>query len=214
MDTSEIAKLLFPFVGGRTLSSSQLKDISMYIDILLRWNARLNLTAVREPQQIVTRHFGESLFAALNLFPEPQQGRLKVVDVGSGAGFPGLPFKLWAPEIQLTLIESNHKKSTFLREVIRGLGWNGMEVYQGRAEEFPTGSADLVTLRAVEHFKKILPRAAALVRPSGRIALLIGQSQVDEAVTLLPGFQWLPPAQVPSSASRVLLVGNKSESAI
>ena len=175
---------------------------------------RRDVSTVREHQQIVTRHFGESLFAAWSVFPNPQQGQLKVVDVGSGAGFPGLPFKLWAPEIQLTLIESNHKKSTFLREVIRGLGWNGIEVYQGRAEDFPIRSADLVTLRAVEHFEKILPMAAALVRPSGRMALFIGLSQVDQAVALLTGFQWFPAVQVPSSISRVLLVGTKSESVI
>ena len=136
------------------------------------------------------------------------------MDVGSGAGFPGLPFKLWARDIQLTLIESNHKKSTFLREVSRSLGWSGVDVYQDRADEFPVSTADMVTLRAVERFERVLPTAASLVRPSGRIALLIGLSQLSEAARLLPGFECGPPVQVPFSTSRVLLIAIKSESSL
>src|SRR3989442_13306046 len=135
MQSDRIAELLQPFLPV-PLVESQLQAISTYIDILLRWNARINLTAVRQPEHIVTRHFGESLFAARHLFPNPrvrtdapaagpQHERserlpaLSVFDIGSGAGFPGLPLKIWAPEIHLTLIESNHKKASFLREVIR-----------------------------------------------------------------------------------------------
>ena len=125
------------------LSPAQLQSISTYIDILLRWNSRINLTAVRAPEEIVTRHFGESLFAARCLFPagvgpglspgqaapseayqdailaehrRPRTGDL--IDLGSGAGFPGLPIKIWAPDLHVTLIESNQKKATFLREVV------------------------------------------------------------------------------------------------
>src|ERR1700693_1531905 len=92
--------------GSTVLSPAQLQDISTYIDILLRWNARINLTAVRDPEAIVTRHFGESLFAARHLFPKsssvPSLSSVvkafeSIADIGSGAGFPGLPIKLWAP---------------------------------------------------------------------------------------------------------------------
>src|SRR5258708_2508378 len=107
METARIAQLLEPFQVP--LSAAQLNNISTYIDMLLRWNARMNLTAVRDPEEIVTRHFGESLFAARHLFPA-EDGRLTTddcIDVGSGTGFPGLPIKLWAPNIHLTLVESN-----------------------------------------------------------------------------------------------------------
>jgi 16S rRNA G527 N7-methylase RsmG len=272
----------------------------MYIDILLHWNARINLTAIRDPEQIVTRHFGESLFAARHLFPrvgtaalgcpgertspsvtpagigsdsaaerrqnaahgasrgsdparaqapegrkiasstgtdqdlahreslqrnktsqandrlEPAlskakgpttNDRIAVADVGSGAGFPGIPIKLWAPQISLTLIESSHKKAAFLREVARALTLTDINILTTRAEHIRQ-SFDLVTLRAVEHFPEILPAAAALVSPAGRLALLIGSSQQDQAQATLPTFHWPTPTPTPQSTSRILLIGN------
>src|SRR5437899_2456714 len=119
MDAARIAALLHPFVE-RTLPEVQLRQISTYIDLLLRWNARITLTAILDPDEIVTRHFGESFFLARHLFPEPDdRGTVpsppsvgtRVLDIGSGAGFPGLPLKIWAPSISLTLVESNHKKA-------------------------------------------------------------------------------------------------------
>ena len=276
MDTRHIADLLQPFLaapvpataskelpfragfsprepalsGSRresaVLSETQLQNISMYIDILLRWNERINLTAVRQPEHIVTRHFGESLFAAYHLFPDPrvrtdtpaagpQHARSdrppapSVLDIGSGAGFPGLPLKIWAPEIHLTLIESNHKKATFLREVIRALTLTDVDVFPGRAEDFVADTAavqpdlagehiskpspprgNVVTLRAVERFDSALPVAARLVLPGGRLVLLIGQSQVSRALALAPHFRWQDPLSIPLSSARVLLVGVRS----
>jgi 16S rRNA (guanine527-N7)-methyltransferase len=193
------------------LSQVQLQDISTYIDLLLRWNARINLTAIRDPDEIVTRHFGESLFAARHLFPDSVANDRRrtandVLDIGSGAGFPGLPIKIWAPQIHLTLIESNQKKATFLREVVRTLTLTNVDIFAGRAEAFPA-AADVVTLRAVEHFDQILPIATRLVKPSGRLALLIGSDQRALALDLAPNFHWEPPASVPLATSRILLVG-------
>jgi 16S rRNA (guanine527-N7)-methyltransferase len=215
MDSSRIAELLSPFLKHH-LSESQLGDISIYIDILLRWNQKLNLTAVREPEAIVTRHFGESLFAAQRLVqpnsdwpgrvgdPSPQ-----ILDVGSGAGFPGLPVKLWAPEIHLTLIESSHKKATFLREVVRALTLTKADVFSGRAEELRAESADLVTLRAVERFDSVVPVAARLVAPAGRLALFIGEKQTSGVPGLAPGFNWSERLAIPLSSERILLVGHR-----
>ena len=210
MDTARITQLLRPFAPR--LSDSQLQSISTYIDTLLRWNTRINLTAVREPEQVVTRHFGESLFAAARLFPLDLQlsGNPQVVDVGSGAGFPGLPIKIWAPQIHLTLIESNQKKATFLREIVRSITLTGIDVFAGRAEDFPPALGDVVTLRAVEHFDDALPTAGGLVRPAGRIALLIGEGQIGRATELAPGFAWEDPIPVPQSSNRVLLIGKRT----
>jgi 16S rRNA (guanine527-N7)-methyltransferase len=208
------------------LSPAQLQDISTYIDILVRWNARINLTAIRDPEDIVTRHFGESLFAARHLFPDgipggraALKGRVTgheesralapeartVADLGSGAGFPGLPLKLWSPHISLTLIESNHKKAAFLREVTRALTLTGVNIQNTRAESL-TATFDLLTLRAVEHFETILPTAAALVAPAGRLALLISTAQQTQARSTLPHLTWSNPSPVPHSRSRILLV--------
>jgi 16S rRNA (guanine527-N7)-methyltransferase len=206
MDPAHIADLLRPFLAD-PLSQAQLSHISTYIDILLRWNARLNLTSVRDPEHIVTRHFGESLFAAPHLVQANSTNLC--LDLGSGAGFPGLPIKIWAPAVTMTLIESNQKKATFLREVIRALGIENATVFSGRGEDFPASSADVVTLRAVERFEQALTIASRLVSPGGRLALLISDLQCGQAYEKAPRFSWQKPVPVPLSQSRILLVGSK-----
>jgi 16S rRNA (guanine527-N7)-methyltransferase len=205
MTDRRIAQLLQPFLVGSDLSDQQMGAIQTYLDLLLKWNAKLNLTAIRDSDEIVTRHFGESLFAAHQLFPQ-KSGSQTAIDVGSGAGFPGLPIKIWAPSVKLTLIESNQRKSTFLREVIRALGMQGVEVVTARAESLSI-RADVVTFRAVERFEETLRIAFSLAEPGGRLAILIGAQQVAKARTLLPGVAWSDPNPIPNSSNRVLLVG-------
>lgn len=222
MDPARIAELLRPFLLEPSANDQRLAandalyhHISTYINILLRWNARINLTAIRDPEEIVTRHFGESLFAARHLFPElPSVSSVSsvvkylttVADLGSGAGFPGVPLKLWAPRIALTLIESNHKKSTFLHEVARALTLTDINIQTARAETL-NQTFDVVTLRAVEHFAAILPTAATRVAPSGRLALLISTNQLDQAHSTPTPFSWQSPIPVPQSRSRILVIG-------
>ena len=253
-------------VTPAVLSPIQLQYISTYIDILGRWNTRINLTAIRDPDEIVTRHFGESLFAARHLFPRrksagesaagngaagdgasdgavmgggaadrpasdaratggraalevAEQGEMRaltpeavrVADIGSGAGFPGLPIKLWCPVIALTLIESNHKKAAFLREITRALTLTDVNIQNTRAESLRAAAFDVVTLRAVERFEAILPTAAALVAPAGRLALLIGSSQQNQAAALINDFTWSSPVPIPGSRSRVMLIATRRE---
>ena len=222
MDTARIAELLQSFLLA-PLSAHQLASISTYIDLLLRWNARMNLTAVREEEYIVTRHFGESLFAARHLFPTPQTTTaVHLIDVGSGAGFPGLPIKICNPDLRVTLIDSNQKKATFLREVIRTLKLTNIEVFAGRTEDYP-GQAEIVTLRAVEKFDQSLSAAAGLltnqtrvphfsrslreVGHSAKIALLVGSAQRQRIQELQPSLLWDAPLLIPLSSNRILLVG-------
>ena len=237
MDPNRIAELLQPFLSGQALparvalSAEQLRAISRYVDLLLRWNARINLTAVRDAESIVTRHFGESLFLAAHFFPASSRpetnagtaGLQHALDLGSGAGFPGLPLKIYAPELRLTLVESNHKKAAFLAEVIRALQLADTSVFSGRLElgqketqaVLPLGiqPAHLVTLRAVERFESALQTAATLVRHSvaqvrvGELALLIGRAQAEQAPRSIRDFFWEAPVLVPQSRERVLLVG-------
>ena len=214
MDTARIADLLGPFLEA-SLSQPQLNHISIYIDLLQRWNTRINLTAIRNEEEIVTRHFGESLFLARHLFPStsnPRHTERSVLDIGSGAGFPGVPIKIWAPHIHLTLIESNHKKTVFLREVARALILTDINVITGRAEDlapharkdFPP--ADVVTLRAIERFEKILPQAVTFMAPQARLALLIGAAQLPQ-LTKLTTLKWDPPIPMPKSNARMLSIG-------
>lgn len=232
MEQDRIAEILQPFLAAKSLpvqtalSAEQLRSISTYIEMMLRWNARINLTAVRDPEAIVSRHFGESLFLAAHLFgPDAEAHRQHALDLGSGAGFPGLPLKIYAPQSRLTLVESNRKKAAFLGEVIRALHLSDVTVFSGRVEvslnegasgpEMPVGvdAMDIVTMRAVERFESALATAAVLVRYSaarlgaGKLALLIGLSQAQRAPNLLPEFCWEPPIPVPESRERVVLVG-------
>jgi 16S rRNA (guanine527-N7)-methyltransferase len=219
MDPVRIAELLQPFIAldpGAAADAPLLNQVSVYLDLLLRWNARMNLTAVREPDAIITRHFGESFFAGKHvLLREAATPPIHLIDIGSGAGFPGLPIKLLSPTIRTTLIESNQKKVTFLREVVRALELADVDVIQARAEDaaMPSPSGrNLVTLRAVERFDTILPTAIKMMASTGIIALLIGQSQYET----LPysGIEWSAPIPIPDSQSRILLVGQRAYSPI
>ncbi|HET7442252.1 MAG TPA: 16S rRNA (guanine(527)-N(7))-methyltransferase RsmG [Terriglobales bacterium] len=203
VDTAVIDRLLEPFAK---LDSAQLRLTSIYIDLLVKWNARINLTAIRAPEAIVQRHFGESFFAGSHILAAKSIS--SAIDLGSGAGFPGVPFALLAPEVEVTLIESSQKKSTFLKELIYLLGLKNVKVFGGRAESY-SQTAELVMLRAVEKFGEALPVALKLVSTDGRLALLIGTSQIDLARRLLPEVQWQEPVEIPSGHSRVLLVGTK-----
>jgi len=204
---NRIADLLGPFLDSDSLSLAQLRQVSIYLDLLLLWNARINLTAVGDPEEIITRHFGESFFAARQLFsPDAPAGT--AIDIGSGAGFPGFPLKIFAPSLDLTLVESNSKKVAFLREVMRALDLaTGVRVLNSRAEDVET-SGSLVTLRAVERFENALPIARKLLAPNGRIALLIGSAQRQTAESSLPYLLWEKPIALPLSANRILLIGH------
>ncbi len=212
MDTAQIAALIEPFLE-QPLAPSQLDQISTYIDLLQRWNARINLTAIRHEDEIVTRQFGESFFLARHLFPATVAGGAagvpRVLDIGSGAGFPALPLKIWAPHIHITLIESNHKKAAFLQEVARALTLTNINVISDRAENVAAQQgfepADFVTLRAVEHFEKVLSQAEAFLAPNGTMALLIGSAQLARLATITT-MKWHPPINIPKSRSRVLSI--------
>jgi len=217
VDTVRIAELLTPFLHAPPgppafLTDAQLEQVSAYLNLLLRWNARINLTAVRDAESMVTRHFGESFFAARQLLKKEEAGGRKpeagerAIDLGSGAGFPGLPLKIFAPGLALTLIESSQKKAAFLKEAVRILALTGVDVFAGRGEDFP-GTAALVTLRAVERYEHALETAARMVAPGGRLALLIGSPQAARTPRMLRTFSWQAPIAAPESSARVLLVG-------
>jgi 16S rRNA (guanine527-N7)-methyltransferase len=204
VETAAIAQLLQPFIQ---LDEMRLRATSKYIDLLLKWNARINLTAIRDPNEIVQRHFGESFFAAKYMLA---QGQLleTAIDLGSGAGFPGVPLAILAPEVQVTLIESQQKKATFLKELGYSLELKNVKVFGGRGESY-MGTADLVMLRAVEKFDQALPMAVRLTALNRWIVLMIGSGQVELAKKLVAEIEWSDPIQIPNGHSRNLLIGTK-----
>ena len=189
-----------------TLSDSQVNCIQQYTRILRHWNKKLNLTAIKDPLEILHRHFCESMYAAVAV--PINSGRL--ADIGSGPGFPGLPLKILRPELQLVLVESNIKKGTFLAEVIRELGLLNARVLISRYEELGEELAplDFVCSRAVGEFGPFLDWAASDGVSAGRVILWIGGRDLDEARKSVQ-WDWQEPIPVPQSLRRYLLVGSK-----
>lgn len=179
---------LSPFGEAAKLPDGLIDQISIYLDLLVRWNARVSLTAVRRPEEIVERHFGESLFTGLHLRSRLAAGA-SLLDYGSGPGFPGLPIQMLLPELRVTVAESQARKVAFLREVIRSLEIRA-EVWPHRVEELaPEVRFDAVTLRAVEKMAAVVPQAQRRVREAGWVAALAGGAlQVDGATEFaIPG---------------------------
>ena len=190
---------------GATPNAVLCDRIRAYISLLFRWNERISLTTVTDPHEILKFHFGESVFSAPSV--PIQFGRL--ADVGSGAGFPGIPLALVLPELQVTLIESNLKKTAFLSEVIRALGLPHVSVLRSRMEDLQSNlpAFDFVTARAVGAFDDFLAWSASTLAESGKIVLWIsGQDAADIART--PGWSWREPIHIPGSRARFLLIGS------
>lgn len=170
-----IRELLDPYaVGGTALSDELVGKLSNYLDLLVRWNARVSLTAIRQPEEMVRRHFGESLFTGSQLAGRLNDGA-ELLDYGSGAGFPGLPIQILLPKLRVTLAESQARKVAFLREVIRVLELE-TEVWPRRVEDLPAERRfDAVTLRAVDKMAISLDQATGILRPCGWLAALVGR---------------------------------------
>jgi 16S rRNA (guanine527-N7)-methyltransferase len=177
LPNNTIAQLLEPYL--QPIPAGLVEKLSLYLDLLMKWNARTNLTAIREPEEIVRRHFGESLFAGAHL---PEASTL--LDFGSGAGFPGLPIQLLRPELAVTLAESQNKKATFLREAVRTLGLKTI-IWADRVEAMPGAHQfDIVTLRAVDHMAVALAAAEPRVRPGGVMAVLAASTGDPEEIAI------------------------------
>jgi 16S rRNA (guanine527-N7)-methyltransferase len=194
-----------------TAGDPQVSQIQQYMGMLLAWNEKVNLTAIRDPLEILYRHFCESMFAAVAV--PIDRGRL--ADVGSGGGFPGLPLKIIRPEIELMLVESNVKKATFLAEVTREIGLNNARVIVSRYEELgeELTPLDSVCSRAVGEFVPFLTWAASERIAAKQVVLWIGGRDLDE-VRRIPGWEWKEPISVPKSLRRFLLVGRRTTAVV
>jgi 16S rRNA (guanine527-N7)-methyltransferase len=188
------------------VDSQQVVLIQQYIRTLLRWNEKLNLTAIRDPLEILYRHFCESMFAA-GAIPV-DKGRL--ADIGSGPGFPGIPLKIIRPELELCLVESSIKKGTFLAEVVRELQLTNTRVLISRYEELGEELAplDYVCSRAVGDFHPFLEWAGLERVQAHQVILWIGGRDLEE-VRKLRNWEWQEPILIPKSLQRYLLVGKK-----
>ncbi len=189
------------------LSPGVYEQFLAYLTVLLRWNAKLNLTAIRAPEQIMQRHFVECAFAAQHL----PRDVATLLDYGSGAGLPGLPIAICRPEIRVTLAESQGKKASFLREAARCAGIS-TEVYDRRVETIPQERQfDAVTMRAVEKMESAVPVA---IRYTRRYLVLFATERSSERSGPAPRqlsseFTWPEPISLPNADQRILVIGRR-----
>ena len=198
MTPEAIAALLQPYIDkAPSMDWSRVHaQLAVYLDLILKWNSKLNLTAIRTPEEIVRRHFGESLFAGLHL------GECStLLDFGSGAGFPGLPVQILRPDVAVTLAESQGKKSAFLREAVRTLGL-ATEVYGGRVEAMPAGRRfEAVALRAVDNMEAAIAEAG---RRAAQRVLILGTATTSLSTILGADFRVDAQLAIPESSEGIL----------
>lgn len=189
------------------INEQQVVYIQQYMSLLLAWNDKINLTAIRDPLEILNRHFCECMYAAQAVPVE--NGRL--ADVGSGAGFPGIPLKIIRPNLQTFLVESNMKKATFLAEVLRNIELPDTKVLVSRYEDLGEELAplDFVCSRAVGEFAPFLQWAASEAVAAKQVILWISGRDLD-AVRKTKTWDWREPIPVPQSLRRYLLVGARN----
>jgi 16S rRNA (guanine527-N7)-methyltransferase len=188
--------------GLAPLNSEQAQRFSSYLSLLLLWNAKTNLTAIRDTEGILSRHFVECIACAQWL----PSGISSLLDLGSGAGFPGIPISICRPEIDVTLAESQGKKAAFLREALRRLGLNA-QVHAGRAKQI-TRQFDCVTLRAVDKMEEAVRAATRLLDLEGRLVLMTTLADLDILKRSVgEGFSWNEPIALPGGERRILALG-------
>jgi len=179
------------------VTSSQMAQLEHHFELLVRWSRRLNLTAIQSLHEIIERHYCESIALAHVLPLEKQQ----ILDAGTGAGFPGVPIAIVKPQHFVYLVDSDGKKTVFLRESTLGL--QNCLVVRSRVEEVRHQATWLVS-RAV-HFRDLLPYAAGAV---DHIGLLVTEEGVV-VITQEPDWDWQPAIRLPWGRQRCILIGNR-----
>lgn len=164
-------------VFGITVTEKQADACLVYLVELEKWNRKISLTAIRKEQEIIIKHFIDSFSFVRGFDPKPGA---KLLDMGSGAGFPALPLKIVFPDLQVTLVESVQKKATFLRHIVRTLGLVGVEVADKRTAALPEihdAAYDVVTARAFTNMAAALQEGARFLKPHGVLVLSRGPAE-------------------------------------
>ena len=188
------------------LGSGLVSRFETYMGLLVHWNARLNLTAIRDEEGILSRHFVESIACARAI----PAGVATLLDYGSGAGFPGIPIALCRPEISVTLAEAQSKKAAFLQEALRTLALRA--VVYGKRAEMLQAEFDCVVMRAVERMEKAVAVGSRLVVPGGWLVLMTTGKEMPGLQTASGAdFDWARTVKLASSGDRVIALAVRAQ---
>ena len=189
---------------GLALSEVQHEQLLDYLALLLKWNAVYNLTSVRDPRQMVTQHLLDAM-AALHAFSSVKQ----VLDVGSGGGLPGIVLAIWAPQMQVAMIDTVHKKTAFLTQVKAELSLANASVHTGRVEELQVKQKfDVITSRAFAELADFVSWSGHLLEEGGQMIAFKGQPPLEEIARLPAGWRVkkMEPISVPGMDAQRHLV--------
>jgi 16S rRNA (guanine527-N7)-methyltransferase len=194
---------------GVVLSDAQTTQVQLYIATLVFWNEKISLTSVTDPFEVLVRHFAESFLGAADI---PVAIGKRLVDVGSGPGFPGLALKIVRPSFEVHLVEQNAKKAAFLSEIARTLELPDVHVHRASYESLPpdVGRFDFMTCRALGGYRKLLKWAMErLERVNGTVILWLGVEEANK-VSREAGWSWSKPTLIRGSRQRVILAGTQT----
>jgi 16S rRNA (guanine527-N7)-methyltransferase len=202
LSEAKIRALLQPF--GVALDARQAAQVETYLDLLLRWNQKINLTSIRDPEQAVIRHFGETIFIQTL---EALAGSL--LDIGSGAGFPGLALKIVFPSLPATLLEPVAKKRAFLKEVIRCCEIDAVEVRPERLEEIVRQGLQftVATARAVGPINWLVEQSIAVLSEGGKLCVWTTRGESQKLDVASGAIIWTRHLAIPLSREREILIG-------
>jgi 16S rRNA (guanine527-N7)-methyltransferase len=189
--------------GVADLPTKVYEQLNEYLELLTRWNTRLSLTSVRDPEQMIERHLVECAFAAQRLPADIET----LLDYGSGAGLPGIVIAICRPEVRVTLAEAHGKKAAFLREAVRGTSI-AAEVFDGRVENLPPAMLfHAVAMRAVEKMETAIPEAVRHLEKY--LVLFTTEESAPAFQRLVATLGWIDPIALPNSAQRILSIGRR-----
>jgi len=170
---------------GINLYKEQIEKFSQFLELLVQWNQKINLTSLKTPREIIIKHFLDSIGCVKVISKYIDKKGIKIIDVGTGAGFPGMPIKIICPSIRLSLLEVRRKKAIFLEEIIRKINFQQVEILNGRAETFGKSkdhreTYDIAISRAVAHLNLLSEYCLPLVRVGGLFVAQKGRSYKEE----------------------------------
>ena len=164
---------------GIELSSAQCARMMMHLDLVAKWNKKMNLTAIRDKEKMVAHHLLDSLSVCRFVKKD------RFLDIGTGAGFPGMPLAILCPDLHVTLLDSRRKRIEFLRNTCRVLGLANVSLVHGRVEDYrPAQAFDTLAARAFSSLSELLDKSAALLRPSCRLIAMKGKRPGEEMASL------------------------------